>query len=67
MLIHPTPPKPGYFRAKVGRRLPRAGAVAIKSPVYVLPTMAICSTSARGEPVVLGTVPAAPGAMRRRR
>src|SRR5215471_12087938 len=37
LLIHQIPPKPGYFRAKVGRRLQRVGAVAIKNSVYVLP------------------------------
>ncbi|HWL86852.1 MAG TPA: chromate resistance protein ChrB domain-containing protein [Polyangiaceae bacterium] len=37
LLIHQIPPKPAYFRAKVGRRLARLGAVAIKNSVYVLP------------------------------
>ena len=37
LLIHQIPPKPAYFRAKVGRRLQRLGAVAIKNAVYVLP------------------------------
>ena len=37
ILIHQIPPKPNYFRAKVGRRLQRVGAVAIKNSVYVLP------------------------------
>lgn len=37
LLIHQIPPKPGYFRAKVGRRLQRLGAVALKNSVYVLP------------------------------
>jgi hypothetical protein len=37
LLIHQIPPKPAYFRAKVGRRLQRAGAVPIKNSVYVLP------------------------------
>jgi hypothetical protein len=37
LLIHQIPPKPDYFRVKVGRRLQRIGAVAIKSSVYVLP------------------------------
>jgi hypothetical protein len=37
LLIHSIPPKPAYFRAKVSRRLQRAGAVAIKNSVYVLP------------------------------
>ena len=37
LLIHQIPPKPDYLRVKVGRRLQRIGAVAIKSSVYVLP------------------------------
>ncbi len=37
LLIHQIPPKPAYFRAKVGRRLQRLGAVPIKNSVYVLP------------------------------
>jgi hypothetical protein len=37
LLIHQIPPQPGYFRAKVGRRLARMGAVAIKNSVYVAP------------------------------
>jgi hypothetical protein len=37
LLIHSIPPQPAYFRAKVGKRLARAGAVAIKNSVYVLP------------------------------
>jgi hypothetical protein len=37
LLIHQIPPKPAYFRAKVGRRLQRVGAVAIKNSVYVAP------------------------------
>src|SRR2546423_5124686 len=37
LLIHQIPPKPDYFRVKVGRRLQRLGAVAIKNSVYVLP------------------------------
>ena len=36
-MIHSIPPQPAYFRAKVGKRLARAGAVAIKNSVYVLP------------------------------
>jgi hypothetical protein len=36
-LIHSIPPQPAYFRAKVGKRLARVGAVAIKNSVYVLP------------------------------
>jgi hypothetical protein len=38
LLIHQIPPKPAYFRAKVGRRLQRLGAVPIKNSVYVLPS-----------------------------
>src|SRR5215475_9399220 len=37
LLIHQIPPKPNYLRVKVGRRLQRLGAVAIKNSVYVLP------------------------------
>lgn len=37
MLVHQIPPKPSYFRAKVGRRLQKIGAVPIKNSVYVLP------------------------------
>ena len=37
LLVHQIPPKPAYFRAKVGRRLQKIGAVAIKNSVYVLP------------------------------
>lgn len=37
LLIHHIPPEPAYFRAKVGRRLSRIGAVPIKNAVYVLP------------------------------
>lgn len=37
MLIHQIPPKPAYLRVKVGRRLARIGAVALKNSVYVLP------------------------------
>ena len=37
LLIHQIPPKPDYFRVKVGRRLQRVGAVPIKNSVYVLP------------------------------
>jgi hypothetical protein len=37
LLIHQIPPSPAYFRAKVGRRLGKLGAVAIKNSVYVLP------------------------------
>lgn len=37
MLIHQIPPKPNYLRVKIGRRLARVGAVALKNTVYVLP------------------------------
>ncbi len=37
LLIHQIPPKPNYFRVKVGRRLARIGSVALKNSVYVLP------------------------------
>jgi hypothetical protein len=37
LLIHAIPPKPDYLRVKVGRRLARVGAVAVKNSVYVLP------------------------------
>lgn len=37
LLIHQIPPKPDYFRVKVGKRLSRLGAVAVKRSVYVLP------------------------------
>jgi hypothetical protein len=36
-LIHQIPPKPGYFRVKIWRRLQQIGAVAIKQSVYALP------------------------------
>ena len=37
LLIHQIPPSPAYLRVKVGRRLARMGAVALKNSVYVLP------------------------------
>lgn len=37
LLIHQIPPKPAYLRVKVGRRLQRLGAVALKNTVYALP------------------------------
>jgi hypothetical protein len=37
LLIHQLPHKPAYLRVKVGRRLARVGAVALKSSVYALP------------------------------
>src|ERR1035437_3314280 len=38
LLIHQIPPKPDYLRVKIGRRLLRVGAVAIKNSVYALPS-----------------------------
>lgn len=37
LLIHQIPPKPGYFRVKMWRRLQQVGAVAVKQSVYALP------------------------------
>jgi hypothetical protein len=37
LLIHQIPPKPGYFRVKIWRRLHGLGAAAIKNSVYVIP------------------------------
>ncbi len=37
LLIHQIPPKPGYIRVKIWRRLQSLGAVAIKNSVYVIP------------------------------
>ena len=37
LLIHSIPPRPNYLRVKIGRRLQRLGAVAIKNSVYALP------------------------------
>jgi hypothetical protein len=37
LLIHQIPPKPGYLRVKIWRRLQGLGAVAVKNSVYVLP------------------------------
>jgi hypothetical protein len=37
LLIHQIPPVPAYLRVKVGRRLARMGAIALKNSVYVLP------------------------------
>ena len=39
LLIHRVPAKPDYLRVRIGRRLHRLGAVAIKSSVYVLPAV----------------------------
>jgi len=40
LLIHQIPPDPAYLRVKIGRRLQRVGAVALKNSVYVLPATA---------------------------
>lgn len=37
LLIHQIPPQPSYFRAKVGKRLQKLGAMSIKNTVYVMP------------------------------
>lgn len=37
LLIHQLPKEPAYLRVKVGRRLAKVGAVALKNSVYVLP------------------------------
>ena len=37
LLIHQLPTKPIYLRARIGQRLARAGALALKSSVYALP------------------------------
>ncbi len=42
LLIHQIPPKPDYLRVKIGRRLQRIGAVAIKNSVYALPANPEC-------------------------
>lgn len=42
LLIHQIPPKPDYLRVKIGRRLQRIGAVAVKNSVYVLPVRPSC-------------------------
>src|SRR5262245_35617097 len=39
LLFHRLPAKPDYLRVKVGRRLRRLGAVALKNTVYVLPAL----------------------------
>ncbi len=38
LLIHQLPKEPAYVRVKIGRRLARIGAVALKNSVYVLPS-----------------------------
>jgi hypothetical protein len=37
VLIHQLPKDPAYLRVKIGRRLVRVGALALKNSVYVLP------------------------------
>src|SRR4051794_3714774 len=37
LLVHQLPPKPGYPRVKVWRRLQALGAVAVRNAAYVLP------------------------------
>jgi hypothetical protein len=37
LLIHQIPPTPSYLRVKIGRRLQKLGAVAVKNSVYALP------------------------------
>ncbi|HWJ55355.1 MAG TPA: Chromate resistance protein ChrB, partial [Vicinamibacterales bacterium] len=37
LLIHAIAPRPHYLRVKIGRRLQKLGAVAVKNSVYVLP------------------------------
>src|SRR5262252_7398692 len=37
LLIHSIPPRPGYLRVKIGRRLQKLGAVAVKNSVYAMP------------------------------
>ncbi len=37
LLIHQIPPAPAYLRVKIGRRLQKLGAVAVKNSVYALP------------------------------
>lgn len=42
LLIHHIPADPAYLRVKVGRRLARVGAIALKNSVYVLPAIDAC-------------------------
>jgi hypothetical protein len=42
LLIHQLPPRPLYLRAKIGNRLEKVGAVALKNSVYVLPGRSDC-------------------------
>lgn len=38
LLLHQIPAKPDYLRVKIGRRLARLGAVAVKNGAYTLPS-----------------------------
>lgn len=42
LFVHQIPPKPDYLRVKIGRRLTRIGAVALKNTVYLLPRTDAC-------------------------
>jgi hypothetical protein len=42
LLIHQLPPRPLYLRAKIGNRLEKVGAVALKNSIYVLPRRGDC-------------------------
>jgi hypothetical protein len=42
LLIHQIPAVPAYLRIKVGRRLARVGALALKGSVYALPATETC-------------------------
>jgi hypothetical protein len=42
LLIHQLPPRPLYLRAKIGNRLTKVGALALKNSVYVLPGRSDC-------------------------
>src|SRR4051812_42034534 len=37
LLIHSIPRRPNYLRVKIGRRLQKLGAVAVKNSVYAMP------------------------------
>src|SRR3954467_14933180 len=37
LLIHSIPPRPNYLRVKIGRRLQKLGAIAVKNSVYAMP------------------------------
>src|SRR3954467_11661065 len=38
LLIHSIPPRPNYLRVKIGRRLQKLGAIAVKNSVYAMPS-----------------------------